>query len=178
MPLVFIILKYGSLRLLFQNPVVCSQGADMSLSTTSTVSPPSSFTFRALRSAFSFATAVAIGPSSGGVAPAVPSEVALPGSPAVLCSTGAVTSDSIVDVDAGASNSTSSPSVEKISCTFGRPRSGSCTKRRTSACTSADRKLPWMVETPFGGWAGMMSMPIMRPLGFVRSTATCWDCEN
>ena len=35
-PLVFIILLKGSLRLLFQNPLVWCQGADISLKTTST----------------------------------------------------------------------------------------------------------------------------------------------
>lgn len=35
-----------------------------------------------------------------------------------------------------------------------------------------DRKLPWMVETPRGGCAGIRSIPTTMPLGFVRSTAT------
>ena len=31
------------------------------------------------------------------------------------------------------------------------------------------------METPFGGCAGIMSMPRTRPFGNVRSTATLWD---
>jgi hypothetical protein len=54
-----------------------------------------------------------------------------------------------------------------------RPRVGSRTYARTSSWIAADRKLPWMVETPRGGWAGIRSMPITRPSGLVRLTATC-----
>lgn len=57
-------------------------------------------------------------------------------------------------------------------CGLTRPRFGSRRNRLTSDCTLGERKLPWIVETPLGGWAGIISMPIMRPFGLVRSTAT------
>lgn len=53
-----------------------------------------------------------------------------------------------------------------------RPRLGSRTNSKTYSWMSGDRKLPWIVDTPFGGWAGMISTPRTRPLGFVRVTAT------
>jgi hypothetical protein len=65
-----------------------------------------------------------------------------------------------------------SPSNEEKSCGLGRPRSGSERNRFASSRTSAERKLPCIVDTPFGGCAGMISMPTILPLGFVRSTAT------
>jgi hypothetical protein len=58
-------------------------------------------------------------------------------------------------------------------CLRKRPRLGSRTYARTSSWIAADKKLPWMVETPRGGCAGIRSMPITRPSGFVRFTATC-----
>lgn len=47
----------------------------------------------------------------------------------------------------------------------GRPRLGSRTKSKTYCCISGERKLPCIVDTPFGGWAGMMSTPKTLPFG-------------
>lgn len=47
----------------------------------------------------------------------------------------------------------------------GRPRLGSRTKSKTYCCISGERKLPWIVDTPFGGWAGIMSTPRTLPFG-------------
>lgn len=70
-------------------------------------------------------------------------------------------------------SSLSATSVSKTSTSIsGRPMEGSVRKRLISAWTSRERKFPWMVLTPLGGWAGMISIPMMRPNGFVRSTAT------
>lgn len=55
----------------------------------------------------------------------------------------------------------------------GRPRSGSRRNSLTDSWTAGERKFPWIVETPLGGWAGIISMPRIRPPGLVRSTATC-----
>lgn len=54
----------------------------------------------------------------------------------------------------------------------GRPRLGSRTNSKTYSWMSGERKFPWIVDTPFGGWAGIISTPRTRPLGFVRVTAT------
>jgi len=43
---------------------------------------------------------------------------------------------------------------------------------RVSSWTSGERKLPWIVDTPRGGCAGIRSMPSTRPVGLVRSWAT------
>lgn len=47
----------------------------------------------------------------------------------------------------------------------GRPRLGSRTKSKTYCCISGERKLPCIVDTPFGGWAGIMSTPKTLPFG-------------
>lgn len=139
-PLVFIIL-YGLLRLLFQKPLVCSQGADISLRTISIVFPASSLSFLPL---------FPVGASSRGLS--TPNPVAITASG--VCESG-------------------SSDVATSSCWRGRPLCGSLRNCLISAWTSFDKKFPWIVDTPFGGWAGMISIPTIRPLGLVRSTATC-----
>lgn len=150
-PVVFINLIYGSLRLLFQKPVVCSQGADISLRTTSTIFFPSLKAWSLVScSANPFVLA---GGSSSTNRPRT-----------LVCwkaSMAALTLLPAVSTDTGA-----------MPCCCARPLSGSSRNRRTSAWTCGYRKLPWMVDTPLGGCAGMMSMPTMRPFGLVRSTAT------
>lgn len=136
-PLVFIILRYGLLRLLFENPLTWAQGADMSLRTTSTVR---SFCF----------------PFSS----LAPSIVAVELSDKD-CKT-------VVSLSAMICPASSAGGVGKR----GRPRLGSRTNSKTYSWMSGERKLPWIVDTPFGGWAGIISTPRTRPLGFVRVTAT------
>lgn len=66
----------------------------------------------------------------------------------------------------------SSSSVDGRRCRCCLPFRPALRNFLTSSWTAGDKKLPWMVETPCGGCAGITSIPSTRPFGRVRSTAT------
>jgi hypothetical protein len=166
-PLVFIILRYGSLMLRCQNPVVWSQGSHMSLRTTSTTLPAASSRSRSLSPS---SAPPDLAPASS--APPPSSSRNTPRSKSPPRSSSAETVSSALSVDAAELL----PLCSHAPGASGRPCRGSCTYARTSAWIAGERKLPWMVLTPRGGCAGMTSTPTTRPPGTVRSAAT-WDQE-
>jgi hypothetical protein len=144
LPLVFIILRYGSVKDLFQKPVVCSQGSHMSLNTTSTV-----------RSALESD-------------PRLSSEACADSSFSRSIYPFSSSSRAWALIAPAASSSEDANRFFRLK----RPRSGSRRKCLMSFWTAGERKLPCMVETPFGGCVGMISTPRTRPYGFVSSIAT------
>ena len=152
MPLVFIILWYGSLRLLFQNPSVCAQGSHISLMTTSTTCSPQGSSAAVFKRSILDILSKSDAEVPGLFFDIVRLREGLPASFSVTCSC--------------------LLRAKHASCSCSLPRSGFRKKLLTCSCTVLDRKLPWIVETPLGGCAGMMSIPRTLPLGDVLSTAT------
>lgn len=145
-------------------PEVRSQGADISLSTTSTTLPNCSS--RSLTLSFLPATVC-----SSRCATLAESE---------SVSTFVCRSKSIYDFSASSSSSRDMSSIVSSSDSGsamivrrrGRPHAGSCMYVRRLSWTEGSRKLPCIVDTPRGGCAGIMSIPMTRPRGCVRDTAT------
>lgn len=166
----FIILKYGLLTLLIQWPVVCSQGADMSLSTISTTLPSRRSLFRTLSCSSSSLASAAASAScccwSCSASPCGRVSWARLSTPRLWASTSSSVAPSL------SSAASSGPRFDMTTFALARPKVGSRTYRRTSACTSALRKLPWILDAPRGGCAGMISMPNTLPPGLVLLTAT------
>jgi hypothetical protein len=149
-PVVFVILRYGSLMLFCQNPAVWSQGSHMSLSTTSTVRPADRSRLRMETFLFLFFS-IPIPASSPATDDAASDSVAR--SISIYPRSRSVISSSEKDIPLSLATSGFARLVFEgaVKPTRILPLSGSCTYDRTSSRTAADRKSPCIVDTPFGG---------------------------